>query len=55
MTQDLVVYEGNIEVCINGNYIAICDIGWDDEDAQVACNSLGYEAPIYRMQKIILA
>ena len=43
-----IVYVGNVEVCINGNYVAICDIGWDDEDTQAACNFLGYQAPIYR-------
>ena len=43
------VYEGNVEVCLSGTYIAICDVGWGDEDAQVACNDLGYEEPEYRM------
>ena len=40
--------EGNIEVCIEGLYYAICDEGWDDSDAQVACNTLGYQHGEYR-------
>ena len=43
------VYEANIEVCIDGTYVAVCDLGWDDTDAQLACNALGYSKPFYRM------
>ena len=42
-------YEANLEVCLNGTYVAICDLGWDDADAQLACNALGYNEPYYRM------
>ena len=45
--------EANIEVCINGAYVAVCDLGWDDNDAQVACNTLGYNEPFYRMSRSI--
>ena len=30
------------EICINGTYGAICDSGWDDRDARVACRQLGF-------------
>ena len=43
------VIEANIEVCIDGSYVAICDESWDDVEAQLACNELGYNKPFYRM------
>ena len=46
------MYEGNVETCINGTYSSICDVGWDDIEAQLICNALGYAEPFYR--KLIL-
>ncbi|XP_062608301.1 deleted in malignant brain tumors 1 protein-like [Saccostrea cucullata] len=34
--------EGLIEVFINGKWGAVCDQVWDNDDAKVACRSLGY-------------
>ena len=42
-------FEANIEVCLNGTYVAICDLGWEDAEAQLACSTLGYNEPYYRM------
>ena len=42
-----VVYEGNVEICINGTYVAVCDLGWDDVEAQLACSIDGYGAPFF--------
>lgn len=40
--------QGNVEICINGTYVAICDLGWDSVEAQLACNIAGYSAPFFR-------
>ena len=45
---------GVVETCISGSYFSICDTNWDDVDAQLTCNGLGYIAPFFRkfMQQI---
>lgn len=34
--------EGRIEVCNNGQWGTICDDNFDNNDARVVCNTLGY-------------
>ena len=29
---------GRVEVCVNRSFYTVCDAGWDNRDAQVACN-----------------
>ena len=36
------VLGGRVEVCFNGTLHSVCTEGWDDSDAQVVCNYLGY-------------
>ena len=35
-------YEGRVEVCHNSRWRTICDIGWDDIDATIACRSIQF-------------
>ena len=39
---------GNIEICLGGIFYSICDEGWGQEEAQVACNALNYPSRNYR-------
>ena len=34
---------GIIEVSIRGEWRSVCDNGWSDEDARVACRALGLQ------------
>ena len=34
---------GPIEICVDGQYLSLCDIGWDEANAQALCRQrLGY-------------
>ena len=36
------IYEGRLEICINGDWGTVCDKGWDTTDATTVCKQLGY-------------
>ena len=38
---------GSVEICLGGSFLSICDEGWGQEEAQVACNALNYPSTSY--------
>ena len=45
---DITVYSGQVEVCVDGRYIALCDSGFTAQTAKLACRSAGHESPFFR-------
>ena len=37
------LYEGRVEVCMNGIWGAVCDSGWSEFEAYAVCHQLGYQ------------
>ena len=36
------MFEGHVEMCDEGEWKSVCDVGWDKEEANVVCRQLGY-------------
>ena len=34
--------EGRVEFCSSGRWVLFCHNGWDNDDANVICNQLGF-------------
>lgn len=41
-------YAGRLQVCYQGAYGGVCDLGWDEADAAVVCRSLDFGPPMFR-------
>lgn len=35
-------YEGEVQVCLNQDWVSVCDSDWSDNEASVVCQQLGF-------------
>lgn len=42
LTDGAGVYEGRVEVCVNGVWGSVCDNSWGASEAYVVCKQLGF-------------
>ena len=35
-------YEGEVQVCVNQDWVSLCDSDWSDQEASVVCKQLGF-------------
>ena len=45
---EVVEFSARVEVCVNGTYVALCDSGFSEAAAEVACRARNYQRPFFR-------
>ena len=45
--------EGTIQICVDNQWGTVCDDLWDQTDATIVCNSLGYTNGQYHIHMYI--
>ena len=36
-------YEGRVEICYDGVWGSVCDSSWNDRDAAIVCQQMGFQ------------
>ena len=36
------IFDGQVEICLNGLWVPVCDDMWTNRDAEVVCRQLGH-------------
>lgn len=47
--RELTMSEGQVEVCINNTFGAVCDHFWDIRDSRVVCRQLGFSNGMFNV------
>ena len=43
LVHGITIYDGGLEICMDGFWGSVCDDKWDYRDSDVVCRHLGYD------------